>query len=54
MTMRDRYIVIRVLIEDPMDLDPAHETGVTNDAYARIIDALSDEGFSVQDITRDY
>lgn len=32
---------------DPGDADPGHDTGLTNEAFERLFDALSSEGYSV-------
>lgn len=51
---RERVVVVTLVIEDLMDTDPEHETGLTTEAYERLTDAISEAGFSIKGIVRNY
>lgn len=40
---------LSLLVDDPADEDQDDTTGLTNDAYSRLVDALADAGFSIDD-----
>lgn len=51
---RQRQVIITAVIEDIMDTDPMDDTGISENAFDRINAALTNEGFTVQTVVRDY
>lgn len=42
-------IELTLEVEDDSDVDSDHEMGITNDAYDRLYEAITNEGFSFVD-----
>jgi hypothetical protein len=39
-------ITMVLQVEDPVDVDEGHSMGITNDAYDRLYEAVTDAGFA--------
>ena len=40
-------VTLRLRVEDPADVDEAHDAGLTEEATNRLIDAVADAGFGI-------